>query len=68
MTKYHFVDSHADVLSSGQPVAPGDVVDLSDNDLKQPHNASLLEDGKLVLSEDQNGKGKPSKPAKGEES
>jgi hypothetical protein len=48
---YRYIGSHADQLAGGQPVAPGDYVELSEEDLKDPHNAMLLEDGKLIEGE-----------------
>jgi len=46
--KFVYVGSHPTTLANGQPVAMDDVVDLSPDDQKAPHNAMLIEDGHLV--------------------
>lgn len=48
MAKYRYVGLHADILDDGRPVAPGDFVNLSDEDALLPHAASLLADGYLA--------------------
>jgi RNA 3'-terminal phosphate cyclase len=47
--QYRFVGSHADTLANGRPVEPGEFVELTDEDLKEPQNATLLDDGLLML-------------------
>lgn len=48
MAKYRFVGSHADSLADGRPVEPGEFVHLSDEEALEPHNASLLADGRMI--------------------
>jgi len=50
--KYRFVGGHADMLGDGRPVAPGDFVQLTDEDLKDPHNEALAADGLLLAVSD----------------
>jgi hypothetical protein len=49
---YRYVGSHPETLDNGSPVAPGDYVKLTDEELKSPQNASLLEEGVLVEAPD----------------
>jgi hypothetical protein len=46
--RYRFVGSHADQLASGRPIAPGEFVDLTAEEAKDPYNAMLIADGNLV--------------------
>lgn len=48
MTNYRFVGDHADSLANGRPVAPGEYVKLSKEEINDHHNAQLIEDGKLI--------------------
>lgn len=48
MAKYRFVGNHADQLADGRPVAPGEFVNLSDEEMEDPHNAMLATDGHLI--------------------
>lgn len=50
MTKedYKVVSDHAEDLADGRVLAPGEVVKLSKEDLEDPHNQRLLEEGKLL--------------------
>jgi pyruvate/2-oxoglutarate dehydrogenase complex dihydrolipoamide acyltransferase (E2) component len=47
--RYRYMGSHADMLNSGRPIEPGEFVELTEEELKEPHNAMLLEDDKLML-------------------
>lgn len=44
-------------LASGQPVGPGEIVTLSAEDLKDPHNQALV-DQELLLPIEKKGGGK----------
>jgi TATA-box binding protein (TBP) (component of TFIID and TFIIIB) len=46
--KFRFVGSHAEDLASGQIVAPGEFINLSADEVDDPHNATLIADGKLL--------------------
>jgi hypothetical protein len=46
--KYRFVGQHADSLDSGRPIGPGEFVDLTDEEIEQPHAAGLIQVGLLV--------------------
>lgn len=48
MDEYKNVGNHAHDLASGLVLAPGETAELSDEDVKDPHNASLIEDGVLI--------------------
>lgn len=52
-SKYYFMGNHADTVYSGDkciPVAPGDLITLSDADLKREENQYLTESD-LLLAE-----------------
>lgn len=51
--QYRFIGSHADMLASGRPVEPGEFVDLTDDELREPHNTMLLDDELLLLIKDE---------------
>lgn len=48
MAKYRFVGMHADTLASGQPIEPGEFVNITDEEIEDPHNAALVHDGLLI--------------------
>jgi hypothetical protein len=50
--KYRYIGTRADQLANGRPVGPGDFVELTDEDLREPHNEMLAADGKLIGVED----------------
>lgn len=50
---YRFIDTVPGELLDGQPIGPGEYVTLSKEDLKDPHIAAMLEDGKLIPGEEQ---------------
>jgi hypothetical protein len=47
-TTYRFIGNHAEILESGQPLAPGEYVDLDPTTDMIGCNRTLLEDGDLV--------------------
>lgn len=48
--------SHAEYLASGQPLAPGEKVALTTEEVGDPHNQRLIEEGALIsLSGDDTG-------------
>jgi hypothetical protein len=51
MTEYKYVSRTAGMLANGRPLGKDDVVKLSAEDEKDPHNAAMIESGALV-SED----------------
>jgi hypothetical protein len=57
--RYRYVGTVADSLAHGQPVAPGEFVDLDDDQEHEPHNKSLLEAGTLIQAP---GPGKANRP------
>jgi hypothetical protein len=46
--KFRFVGTHADTLADGRPVEPGEFINLSDEEVEEAHNASLIHDGLLI--------------------
>lgn len=50
--RYRYVGAHADTLDSGQPVGPGDFVELEDEDVRLPQNEMFLADGRLIAAEE----------------
>lgn len=45
---YRFVGDHPDVLANGRPVEPGEFVNLTDEDVRDPYNETLIHDGRLI--------------------
>lgn len=45
---YKWVGNHPQDLASGQVLAPGETAELSDDDVRLPHNASLIDEGGLI--------------------
>lgn len=48
MAEYKWVGDHPQDLASGQVLAPGETAELSDEDVRLPHNESLIADGGLI--------------------
>lgn len=46
--QYRFVGEHADNLASGRPIEPGEFVDLTDDDVRDPFNEAMIADGLLI--------------------
>lgn len=46
--EYKWVGNHPQDLASGQELAPGETAELSDDDVRNPHNESLITDGNLI--------------------
>lgn len=46
------LDWHMIDLADGRTAGPGDAVSLSDEDLKDPHNKALVDEGHLLLVEE----------------
>lgn len=62
MTKFRYFGDHPDHIQVGDksiPVSPGDFVDLSDDDVKDPDNSWRIDDGALVRLSDLEGKPNP---------
>lgn len=55
--EYKNVGNHDFDLASGRVLAPGETEELSDDDVKDPHNASMIDDGVLIAIGEQ---GEPS--------
>jgi len=49
-TQYRYIGYHAQILNSGQPLAPGDYVTLGPDDFTGDNNINqmLLDDGKII--------------------
>jgi hypothetical protein len=45
---YKMVGAHAEDLADGRVLAVGEEVDLSKEEIKDPHNQRLVEEGKLI--------------------
>lgn len=46
--EYRNVSDHPEELAGGRTLEPGEFVDLSDEEAKDPYNAALISDGTLV--------------------
>lgn len=46
MTEYRYIGKTPDTLANGRPVAPGEFVELSDEEIKT--NQGLFEEGRLL--------------------
>lgn len=51
MTEFRFVGGHTADLASGRVVAPGETVKLTEDELKEPHNQRLVDEGLLLKAE-----------------
>lgn len=49
---YKSVSTHVEDLSDGRSVAPGDSVTLTAEELKDPHNARLVDEGVFIVVEE----------------
>lgn len=47
-TQYRFVGTHPQDLSDGRVLGPLDLVDLTEDEQRDPHNRALLDAGLLV--------------------
>lgn len=50
--EYKWVGSHPQDLASGQMLAPGETAELSDEEVRDPHNETLIADGGLIPVDD----------------
>lgn len=48
MSKYRYTGRAPGVLADGRPVAPGQDVFITADDLKEPDNRLLIDDGVLI--------------------
>lgn len=48
---YRYVGEHADTLASGRPVGFGDLVKLTDAEVREPHNEMLIAEERLINAE-----------------
>jgi hypothetical protein len=55
--------SHPEDLASGRVISPGESVKLTDDELKEPHNKRLIDEG--VLLEKQQAKKEPEPKGEG---
>lgn len=46
--EFKLVGDHAEDLAAGQMLAPGETIKLKQEDIDDPHNARLIEEGKLL--------------------
>lgn len=58
--KYVVSSTHAEDLASGRVVANGEEITLKDDEIKEPHNAALIDRGVLVQSGRKNAQKKES--------
>lgn len=49
---YKSVSTHVEDLSDGRSVAPGDSITLTAEELKDPHNARLIDEGVFIVVEE----------------
>lgn len=52
--EYKWVGTHPQDLADGRMLAPGETVVLSEEDVRDPHNESLLADGALIPTDEKN--------------
>lgn len=52
MKEYKHVGTHAEILASGRPVGVGELVTLTADELRDPDNARLIEEGILIPTEE----------------
>lgn len=57
MKFYSPVDATERILASGRPVAPGETFDLKAEEVKDPHNKRLIEEGQIIEIKKQEGGG-----------
>lgn len=50
--EYKYVGGHAQDLASGQMLEPGETAELDEEQVKDSHNAALIEDGLLISVEE----------------
>jgi hypothetical protein len=50
--EYKMVGDHPEDLADGRVLGPGEVTELSDEDLEDPHNQRLIEEGVLIPVEE----------------
>lgn len=48
MAQYRYVGRNPDVLDGGRPVGPGDLIELTDDEVRLPHNESIAAAGHLI--------------------
>ena len=58
MQEYKHLGEHADELANGRPVGPGEILSLTAEEEKDPHNESLIERGILVSTTPDKGSAK----------
>lgn len=46
--EHKWVGNHPQDLASGQMLAPGETAELSDDEMRDPHNAALIAEGGLI--------------------
>jgi hypothetical protein len=51
--QYRYVGSHADVLADGRPIGPGEFIDLTDDQLRDPFYEDRLANGVIIGTEDE---------------
>lgn len=48
---YRYIGDHADTLANGRPLGFGDLVKLTDAEVREPHNEMLIADERLIYAE-----------------
>jgi hypothetical protein len=46
--QYRYIGSRAEMLANGRPVGPGETFELTDEEIREPHNEMLVADGKII--------------------
>lgn len=52
-TEYKWVGNHLQDLTGGRMMEPGEVVELTDEEISDPFNAALIAGGQMLLLPDQ---------------
>lgn len=51
-SRFRSVSSHVEDLADGRTVPPGEFIELTDDELQDPHNLRLLQEGVLMRIEE----------------
>jgi hypothetical protein len=52
VTPYKMVGDHPEDLADGRVLGPGEVAELSEEDLEDPHNQRLVDEGLLIEADE----------------
>lgn len=51
--QYRFIGTHAEVLPDGRPIGPGDLIDLTDEEVRHSFYEDLIAGENLIGTEDE---------------